>query len=67
MKVPTKAVWFNTSEYYFSNWKRPSGYGVWAFEAGGEIIFRCGMFGEVKKEAAKYFAALGFREVAVLS
>ena len=55
------------NQYRFTNGKRPSGVGTWAFNIGGEEVFISGSYANAKKEAKKRAAQKGLMRIRVLT
>lgn len=50
---------FDNTKYVRSHFKAPKGYGRWAFEVNGKVLFACGTLTEAKKQITKSLKANG--------
>lgn len=55
-----------TSRYEWSNGHKPRGYGLWAFEVGGEQVFFQGSYTTAKQAAIQHARSLGETTIQVL-
>lgn len=55
----------DTNQYQFSHGRQPRGWGLWAFEVGGETFTYTGHYGEAKRAAFEFARSRGERVVVV--
>lgn len=66
--IPASNVSVNGEDNYrFTNGRRPSGTGNWAFNIGGEEVFIYGSYSEAKKEARRRAARSGIGSIRLLT
>ncbi len=57
---------FDTTAYECSTGIKPRGYGLWAYEIGGKVIYSAGTYTQIKKFATKRAKELGYSVVKIL-
>lgn len=61
--VPKSSVEINSDRFRAYNGKNPSGFGTWAFNMGGDVVFFSGKYSDAKKQAIEEAARRGVRRV----